>query len=275
MATPVQVRVTGFGGPKCTVEAFSDWTIQQVQDMIFRKIGVPAGRQILLKGCEELAPQAVLHTVASVSDAPANVEVTLTLVVDEADPVKEEELRDAFKAVFETLTRNEEAVQKLLGLLSRRRVSGLDERVGSHVHTMMQGLTYLQCAAIAPCDLQDVGCAILARKDFSLVNAKGCGGDNLYLREFRWGMYRDATALHIAAMRGRTKLCKAIIEREGFEELDARWSGLECAEANGFAPVDLPPGETATEVALRCGHDEIHQMLVAERAERDAGVKAD
>lgn len=265
----MRITVYGLGGPRCTVEAASDWTIQQVQEAIFRAIDVPVGRQILAKGKETLEPEVLVSSVTAEA-----VEVDLTLVVDQEDAVTEDELWEAFEASKLTNMRvREEDAHHLLSLLRRRRVKGLNRHIPEG---FFQGFTYLQAVAFKDQDFQALGCAILERPDFTLVNAIALPGTQRSWHGHDGFPGRaDGTALHFAAAHGFARLCRAIVEREDFVEFDVRWSGCRHAHANDWARASLPPGETAAEVALRCGYHEIHEMLVAAREARAARGRAD
>ena len=78
--------------------------------------------------------------------------------------------------------------------------------------------------------LEEVGCAIVARPDFTEVNAKVDERDKGLARDHGW--FIGGTALHFAAAQGHARLCRAIIERPDFHELRARWSGFKDAETS-------------------------------------------
>lgn len=265
----LRITVNGPAGPRCSVEAPLDWTFQQVQEAIFEKIGVAAARQILLHGTSELQPQAL---VSSITDAPAPSGVALTLI---EDPVTQAEMFAAFEAA--TLSHRADdkgaaALGRLCGLVERCRSKTLNARFP---RGHFGGLTLLQAAAFLGDQydhLQAFGCALLQRPDYTLVNDKPGCGTTTAAGTIHFPGLEDGTALHLAALGGKVALCRAIIDRDDFVELDARWSGSREACSNGWAMVDLPPGETAAEVALRCGHREIHEMLVAAQASKSSAT---
>ena len=81
--------------------------------------------------------------------------------------------------------------------------------------------------------MEDIACAILARPDFTEVDRKAQDEVNRQAKDkvlpdrLSRGDHLcvDGTALHLAAAKGRIRLCRAIIERADFAELSARWSG--------------------------------------------------
>lgn len=263
----LQITVNGLAGPRCSVEAPLDWTVHQVQEAIAQKIGVPAARQILLLGTIELQPEAL---VSCLTDAPAPVEVALTLL---EDPVTPAEMFEAFEAATGIRVDTDppgkaQAVNRLCNLVERCRPKTLNALFPSQYY--FQGLSVLQAAVFAgnPGQYDPMALAVLQRSDFSLVNYKPGQGNTWVARAFHFPGLEDGTVLHLAAARGRTEICRAIVERDDFVELDARWSGSRDARANGWCKVDLQAGETAAELALRSGYHEIHEMLVAAQAAR-------
>lgn len=78
---PITISVAGLGGPLCTVEATTTWTIRQVQVRIFELIGAPIGRQGLFKGTEKLRPGVVLGDWL---DETSPETLGLTLVISQA-----------------------------------------------------------------------------------------------------------------------------------------------------------------------------------------------
>lgn len=118
------------------------------------------------------------------------------------------------------------------------------------------------------CQHEQICHAILARPDFTEINAK----------------YRGCTALTLAAEKRLTGVCLAMLERPDFTEINAKTTGrgetvLHMAAANGLLDVcqrimkrgdfhavnatTLPRsmGCTAAEVAESCGHGEVAALI--------------
>lgn len=88
-ASPITIVVNGPGGPRCTVEASTGWTILQVHKAILKKLSVPVDWQTLLHGTEILAWEAVLSRL--VADGSATLHLTL-VVQEEEDTCSDEDI---------------------------------------------------------------------------------------------------------------------------------------------------------------------------------------
>lgn len=82
MPAPVNIAVHGIGGHVCSVEANDEWTIGQVQEIIFQKLQIPMNRQTLLNGTNKLAVEALISNL--IPDSAASAELALTLVIRQA-----------------------------------------------------------------------------------------------------------------------------------------------------------------------------------------------
>lgn len=182
METPVQIVVTGFAGPRCTVQANTTWTILQVHEAISQQLEIPVDWQTLLKETEKLGWEV---TVGSVVTGKTEEPLRLSLVVEEVPDLARGEFMEAL-----TPSAQEEALR----LLRRHRLPGLNEWHWS-------GGTVLHRAI--DCGLRDVAVVIVGRKDFSLINVK----DHFH-----------CTALHLAAHEGYLEVCEAILARGDFVE---------------------------------------------------------
>lgn len=182
MTTAVQIAVNGLAGPRCSVEATTDWTILQVHEAICEKINVPVDWQTLLKNTEKLSWEVAVGSLIS-----EGLEVLgLTLLVQE---VPEPERTALWIAI------NSRDVAAALQLLRRRQLPGLNE-------LDQVGRTVLHWAI--DCSPPEVAVAIVTRQDFEGINVR-C----------QWGR----TALHRAAFHGFLQVCKAIVGRADFTEL--------------------------------------------------------
>lgn len=203
-ASPVTVVVSGPGGPCCTMEASTGWTILQVHDVIFEKISIPVEWQTLVKGTEKLGWEV---TVGSLISAGSNKLQLTLLVVEVPEP--------APTALLEAIERGDEATA--LQLLRRSRLPGLND-------VNRDGETLLHRAVIL--ELTDLAVAIATRPGFLGINAKD-----------HW----LHTALHYAAFRGFLPVCQAITGREDFTELlavtDDDRTALERARQGGRSAV--------------------------------------
>lgn len=182
MATAIQIVVNGLAGPRCTLEASSEWTMLQVGSAISEKIGVPVNWQTLLKDTEQLAWEATVGTL--ISDDSLSLE--LTLLVHEAPDLEPD-------ALLVALQRRDEAA--VLRLLQRPQVPGLND-------VDQDGRTALHWAI--HWELPEAARAIVAKPSFSELNSKN-----------DWG----STALHLAASRGFLPVCQALLGRSEFTEL--------------------------------------------------------
>lgn len=188
----------------------------------------------------------------------------------EDNPVTEDQLHEAFQASLKgTLA----AAQTIRALLARPVVQGLDADF-RHRHSITAGMSWLQVLAYSAKGswdveadheahdlLEEAALLLLARPEFTRVNARGARGTMPGHLEFFPGL-ADATALHFAAAQGRTRLCLAIAGHEDFVEGNATWSGCPHG-ANRYTPAALPAGETAADVARRCGFRELSEKIEA------------
>lgn len=189
----------------------------------------------------------------------------------EDSPVTEDQLHEAFQA---SLPCTLAAAQTIRALLARPVVQGLDADF-RHGHLITAGMSWLQVLAYSTMRsrnvhadheandlLEEAALLLLARPEFTRVNAKGTRGAPPAYLEFFPGL-ADATALHFAAAQGRTRLCLAIAGHKDFVEGNATWSGCTHADSNGYTTAALPPGETAADVARRCGFRELSEKIQA------------
>lgn len=183
-ASPLTVVVNGIGGPRCTLEASTEWTILMVHEAILEKINVPVDWQKLIHGTEEVAWEVILSSLM----VNKSVTLQLTLVVEEVPEPKR-------RALVAAIERHDEAAA--LQLLRRHRLPGA---VLNYLHYF--GYSVLDRALYE--HLPEVALAILSRADFSEINAKPKSG---------------STALHTAAAGGFLPICRAILDRDDFTEL--------------------------------------------------------
>lgn len=183
MASTVHVVVNGLAGPRCTVEASTEWTILQVHEAIEEKIGVPVDWQKLVKNTEQLNWEVVVGSLIS-EDSQS---LQLTLLVEE---VPEPEPGALLAAIYF----RDEALA--LQLLRRHQVPGLND-------LDQQGNTALHKALFN--HLQEVAVVIARKPEFSGIN----GADRTRL----------FTALHHAAEEGFLPVCRAIVGRADFTGL--------------------------------------------------------
>lgn len=81
--TKVNIVVNGLAGPRCTIEAPTEWTVFQVQEAIAEKLDVAVGSQTLIKDKEKLQWQATVGSL--VSDGMKTLELAL-LVQEVPEP---------------------------------------------------------------------------------------------------------------------------------------------------------------------------------------------
>lgn len=206
-------------------------------------------------------------------------EPAIALEADEGEPVTEPQLQAAFEAYFDSLPLP--AAETIRALLARPSVGGLNADfsrltwcLASAGMSWLQLLAFLAKGAWAPAGeqppdqevmgvLEDAALQLLARPEFTRVNAKGIRDfERSPLKDVFPGL-ADCTALHLAAFRGRTRLCLAIAQHPEFVEGNATWSGFPSARFHDIAPVDLPAGDTAAHLARRCRHFELSEKLQA------------
>lgn len=179
MISPLTVVVSGLGGPRCTIEASTEWIVSQVQQAICRTLDIPVDWQTLLMGVDKLEKEVTLGSLISEEVVQP---LQLTLVVKEEPG-----------ALLAAIQRRDVASAQLL--LRQAELPGL-----SDVDRL--GRTVLHEAIDQ--ELPDVALAILARPDFSIVSARRLQSD---------------TALHRAARQGFLPVCEAILGRADFTEL--------------------------------------------------------
>lgn len=92
----VQIFVNGFEGPRCTVEASTEWTVRQVQQAICEKLNIPVEGQTLIKEREKLFSEA---TVGSLLPDEAVSSLQLLLVVQEVRPINFVGLRHGLEQI--------------------------------------------------------------------------------------------------------------------------------------------------------------------------------
>lgn len=241
-------EVNGLAGPRCMVEASTEWTVQQVHEAIAEKIGVPVDWQKLVKSTERLPWEETVGSL--ISDGLDTLQ--LTLLVEEVPLPGPGALSEAIEL------RDEAAA---LELLKRHHLPGLND-------VDETGRSALHCAIFS--QLPKVALSILGRADFAALNLKdkyGCTAllyalnsdlpevalavvlrrdfSGINLKE-RYGQ----TALHDAAGQGFLAVCQAILDRDAFTEL--------------LAVDDL--GLTALQVAEERGHHEVRDLLQAAEA---------
>lgn len=225
MASAVTIVVLGLGGPRCTIEATDEWTVQQVHELLYEMIDVQIGQQITLcQGTEVLALEA---TIGSMVDDPAQgLKVTLVVEEDKTEP----------GALLEAIRRPDEAAA--LSLLRRPRLPGLNQlneaTGGSHGY----GSSVLHEAVALPA----VALAILARPDFTAVNAKG------YM-----------TALHEAAWKRSIPICQAILARPDLTD-ECRLEDS-CAMTRERLASEFAEGYPALHELLKNAEDEAARRL--------------
>lgn len=64
MTTPMTLEVSGLGGPICTLEVMSNWTVGQVQATICGKMALLPSQLVLLEGTERLLPEVTVGSLA-------------------------------------------------------------------------------------------------------------------------------------------------------------------------------------------------------------------
>lgn len=190
----------------------------------------------------------------------------------EDDPVTQNQLEEAFQAFNPFRPNALVAAQNIRALLARPTVHGIN---GVNPSGAYEGMNLLQTLASwakgrwqkdadqeATDVVEEAALQLLARPDFTEVNAKGIPGSNSF-EVGGWAGLRDCTALHLAAVQGRSRLCMAIAGHKDFVEGNATWSGFPQAHINDFAPAPLPAGDTAADIARRCGHVELSEQIQA------------
>lgn len=196
---PVQLLVSGLAGPVCTVDASTDWTILQVQEVICEQTSVPVNWQTLLKGTQKLRWEA---TVGSLLVDGLIETQHLTLVVQEVEELVPDALVRALmsrqrKRALRVLRRPQLPCLNHVGLYDRQGIMILD-------WTTLHAAVFMGCA--------DVASAILARPDFTMINARVLSIDE----------FNGQTALHGAADQGLLSVCRAILAQADFTELLTR-----------------------------------------------------
>lgn len=164
-----------------------------------------------------------------------------------------------FNALSKLRNGVDDAVEECMQILEREDFPGINIRSPG-------GRTALHIAV--KCQQEEICRAILARPDFTEINAK----------------YRGHTALTLAAEKQLTGICHAILAREDFSEINAKTVGggetaLHKAAAKGLPDVcraiinradfhavnatTLPRsmGSTAAEVAEGCGHGDVAVII--------------
>lgn len=183
--TAVSITVNGIAGPRCTVDATTEWSIRQVREALSSKLNIPVQWQTLFQGAQKLTLEAKVGSLLEDAAEP----LSLSLVVAEVPDPEPTALQEAIEVQDWTV--------------------------------LMQAISQ---------ELPEVAVAILARPDFSGVNAKIVGG---------------CTALHGAALNGFLTVCQALMRRPDFTE---------AAAVTDF-------GETALQIARRCGHEAVVAFL--------------
>lgn len=182
MATEVRVVVNGLAGPRCTLEACTEWSILQVHVAICEKIGVPVDWQTLLKDTEKLSWEVTVGSF--ITEGVESLELTLLVEeVPEPEPF----------ALHEAIRRQDEATA--LQLLRRYQLPGLN-------NVSQGGWTVLSLAICM--SMPEVAMALITRPGFSAINVANDRG---------W------TALHCAAASGLLPVCRAILGRTDFNQL--------------------------------------------------------
>lgn len=169
-------------------------------------------------------------------------------------------LNDAlFVALSKLRNGQQDAAEECMKILEREDFNGINVK-------SQGGRTALHVAV--RCQHEGICRAILARPDFTEINAK----------------YRGHTALTLAAEKELTEVCLAILEREDFSEINAKTIGcgetalhkaaakgltdicraiMNCKDFHSVNATTLPRsmGCTAAEVAEGCGHAEVADMI--------------
>lgn len=221
-APPITVVVNGLAGPRCTVEASTEWTILQVHEAIFDKINVPVDWQSLIKETTKLGWEVTVGSL--IHDDLAKLQ--LTLLVEEVPEPDPRALRTAIEK------RNEATA---LRLLQRHKLPGLND-VDLYWRTVLHWAIEYR--------LPTVALRILARQDFTQINVRTVVG---------W------TVLHQAAFRDSLPVCRAILGRCDFTELLARNGGREtalevaCRMGHGEVADFLGSAEAAVQISTGDG----------------------
>lgn len=203
--SPITIVVNGCGGPRCTLEASTKWTIRKVHQAIFNKTSIPVDWQTLIKGTEILALEVTVGSL--IGDGFQKLELTL-VVVEVPEP-----------KLIKAIQRGDGATA--LELLEIYEVPDLNDNV---FYKTGQRVTVLHFAIDER--LPEVATAIVKTLGFLRINVSS----------FPHGK----TALHLAVLLGNLRLCQAILEHPSFTELMAVDSSGRTALA---AARRLPHGE--------------------------------
>lgn len=204
VAAAVQIKVNGPGGPRCSVQATTEWTILQVHDAIHEQLKVPVFWQTLLLGTKKLAWEVAIGSLIS-EDRKT---LQLTLLVHEVPLPEPRLLQDAID------NGNEAQALRLLQLPQLPIPDARDWAESTVLHLAIDK----QMPAAAR--------AIAARADFPGINRKN-----------RYGL----TPLHLAAGYGFLPVCAAILGNGSFTQLHATdvdgRTALEWAQSIGHPEV--------------------------------------